>query len=131
MPKESTYDIVNRIIHQLPIDNANINEIITFKNLIQKEINLKASNYKKIIYLQNKYSHSNNPLGILPSIYLESKYIDDLFLNRLEQFNNALEICIKERCNHVWIEDIYEDAMEREIKIKFCTKCGNCHKIKF
>lgn len=131
MAKIQTKDIIDRIIYQLPIDNTNINEIIYFKDLVQKELNFKITNQKKIITLQETYLNSNNPLAILPLIYLETKNMDNLYINRLEQLNEALQSCISNMCNHEWVDDVYEDAMEREINIKYCTKCGNCHKIKF
>ena len=81
--------------------------------------------------MQETYLNSNNPLAILPLIYLETKNMDNLYINRLEQLNEALQSCISNMCNHEWVDDVYEDAMEREINIKYCTKCGNCHKIKF
>ena len=131
MAKIQTKDIIDRIIYELPIENSNINDIIYFKNLIQEELNFKIANQNKIAGLQEKYLKSNNPLAILPLIYLETKNMNNLYISRLEQLNEALQTCISPRCNHEWIDDVYEDAMEREIKIKYCTKCGNCHKIKF
>lgn len=131
MSNIQTKDIIDRIIYQLPIENTNISEIISFKNLVQEELNFKIANQKKIISLQEKYLNSNNPLAILPLIYLETKNMDNLYISRLEQLNEALQNCISQRCNHEWVDDVYEDTMEREIKIKYCTKCGNCQKIKF
>ena len=129
MNKLNEKDIIDKIIYNIPIENKNIYEIKQFQNLIQEEIRLSHLNSKKIKKLKNKYSNLNNSQVILPLIYLNLKKSESLYLKNLEILNNALEKCIEKKCQHNWVEDIYEDMFEREIKIKYCLICGNCHKI--
>ena len=129
MKNNEQIDIFNKIIYNVPITDLNISDLENMKSLLEEELNQYNSNHEAFRKLQLKYLQSNNPLSIIPYIYNETRTLGNVYFKRQKDLLNAIDKALKEKCEHIWIDDIYECPLEKEVKIRYCTKCGNCHKI--
>ena len=129
MKNNEQIDIFNKIIYNVPITDLNISDLENMKSLLEEELNQYNSNHEAFRKLQLKYLQSNNPLSIIPYIYNETCTLGNVYFKRQKDLLNAIDKALKEKCEHIWIDDIYEGPLEKEVKIRYCTKCGNCHKI--
>ena len=122
-------DIFNKIIHEVPITDLNLPDLENMKGLLEQEITALSSNKEAFRKLQLRYLQTNNPLSIIPYIYNETYTLGNVYFKRQQDLLKAIKKSIEERCEHIWIDDVYEGPLEVEYKIRYCTKCGNCHKI--
>ena len=106
------------------MDTFDIEELVNLKFTIDKNINeckllLSNINSNKLITTIDNLDFYDK---IILYIYNCKKGINDLLKiqnNMIEKIDNIL----LNQCSHCWIDDVIEEALEREHAICYCNKC--------